>query len=212
MAARFARARRASDASSRLIDPPEGLRSQNMAQPIPPPCPPARPIHPSARTLRRRRSMDMSPEVVRERLSRRGRRVVWTFSRVKLTVDWVVRRRLSYKPVSGEHIAQFTSTLFGRKMSKSKASTIMKQAGFSSQKSTVRNARQVSEAVKTDAVNTLRAIHAMNLQPSQILVMDETGVWSNTVAPRTYNPSGRYDRAKFLCHTVFPLAHRTCNF
>ena len=192
------RHRRASSRSSRLIEPPEEFRSQIIAQPLPHPLVLARPIHPSARTLRRRRSMDMSPEAVRERLSHRGRRVEWTFSKVKLILGFAVWRRLNYKAVSGNLIVKFTSTVFHKKMSLSKISDIMKKAGFSSQKTTLRNARQVSENVKKDAIETLKAIHDMNLDPRQILVMDETGVWSNTVAARTYNPSGRYDRCKFV--------------
>lgn len=63
----------------------------------------------------------------------------------------------------------------------------MKENGFSSQKTLSRNSRMVHSEVVDDAIEALQQIHSFNFPPERIIAMDETGLWSNVSAPRTYH-------------------------
>jgi len=84
-------------------------------------------------------------------------------------------------------LLNFSKFYLGIVASNTTISGIMKNHGLSSQKSRERNSRMVSEEVVQAAIEAIEEIRGYEFPPHRILCMDETGVWSNAVNPRTYN-------------------------
>jgi hypothetical protein len=63
----------------------------------------------------------------------------------------------------------------------------MEGNGFSSQKVMARSSRIASPEVVDAALDSVLEIRSYEFLPHRILFMDETGLWSNVVAPRTFH-------------------------
>ena len=104
-----------------------------------------------------------------------------------LLVGFATSRRSVLEPVSLAILSQFCESYLSAKPSLATLSNIMLRNGFSSQKALKRNSRMTSEDVVGDAIDALEEIRSFNFPPHRILCMDETGLWSNVTAPKTYH-------------------------
>ena len=104
-----------------------------------------------------------------------------------LLVGFAVSRRSALEPVSLELLLQFCDNYLNMKPSLATLSRIMAQHGFSCQKALSRNSRMASAEVVDDAIDALEEIRSFHYPPHRILSMDETGLWSNVAAPKTYH-------------------------
>lgn len=148
-------------------------------------------------------SEDSTPAARKQRRSRKGINVKFTADIRKLIVGFCIYQRSNFRPVSGHQMILFAKQACGVTVSNSSISNIMKEFGLASRVSTPRNSRQVDKNVWEDAVTALQEIRSYNLPPNQILVMDETGLWSNKVEPRTYNPKIQYVIVFFFKRSFF---------
>jgi hypothetical protein len=130
---------------------------------------------------------DLSDEVEADRKRRGGRPRVLSDDQKALLVGFAVSQRSVLQPVSLESLQRFCENYLNIKPSYATLSRIMFQNGFSSQKALSRNSRMTSEDVVDDAIDALEQIRSFDYPPHRIICMDETGLWSNVTAPRTYH-------------------------
>lgn len=142
-------------------------------------------------------SEDISPSAEIERLSHRGAKPVLAEDLVKLAVGFAIDLRLDLQAVNRERIIDFIYGFCGIKPQPQRVSDWLREHGFSSQMSLARSTRMTDLEVANEAVDFLLDLRARNLQPNQILVMDETGLWSNTVERRTYSFKNLYATSDF---------------
>lgn len=140
---------------------------------------------------------DISPSAEKERLGHRGAKPLLNEDFVKLAVGYAIDLRLDLQAVDREKIVDFVYGFCGIKPQPQRVSEWLHEHGFSSQMSLARSSRMTSQEVADEAVNFLLALRARKLQPEQILVMDETGLWSNTVERRTYHFQNLYATSTF---------------
>lgn len=114
-----------------------------------------------------------------------------------LLVGFACSVRFSHQPLSRELLIRFASNYMGLKISKATISRVMNRHGFSFQKAMGRNSRMVSEKVVHDAIEALQQIRNSGFSPDCIIAMDETGLWSNVTAPRTYHYKNWYRKPYF---------------
>jgi hypothetical protein len=105
----------------------------------------------------------------------------------KLLVGFAVSQRSSLQPVTLALLKQFCQSYLNLSPSLSTFSRIMANHGFSSQQAMTRNSRMVSEEVVEDALAFIEEIRTYDFPPHRIICMDETGLWSNVTAPKTYH-------------------------
>ena len=140
---------------------------------------------------------DISPSAEKERLSRRGSKPLFPEDMVKLAMGFAVDLRLDLQAVDRGAIVDFVHGFCGIKPQPQRVSEWLLSHGFSSQMSMARSSRMTSLEVAEEAVEFLLSLRHMNLQPNQILFMDETGLWSNVVERRTYNFRNLYATSSF---------------
>jgi len=140
----------------------------------------------------------LTDKAVKERLSHRGRRALLSIEEENLLVGYAVHRRANLQVLRREHLVQFADSYFHKTLSPQFISTLLKKHRFSLQKTMVRCSRLVSEKVVDDAVEFLAALRQRNFHPDRIIAMDETGLWSNVVSPKTYHFVNWYDSLTFL--------------
>lgn len=130
---------------------------------------------------------DLSDEATESRIRRGGRSRALSEDQEMLLVGFAVSRRSALEPVSLELLQQFCDNYLSVKPCLATLSNIMAQRGFSSQKALSRNSRMTSAEVVDDAIDALEEIRGFHYPPHRILCMDETGLWSNVAAPKTYH-------------------------
>jgi hypothetical protein len=130
---------------------------------------------------------DLSDDAIESREEDRGRHPLYSDDQLRLLIGHAVEQRSLHRAVHLKALLNFSKSYLGVVASNATISEIMKNHGFSSQKSRKRNSRMVSEEVVQAAVEAIEEIRSYDFPPHRILCMDETGVWSNTVTPRTYN-------------------------
>jgi len=130
---------------------------------------------------------DISPSAENERLSHRGAKPMYPEDVIKLAVGYAVDLRLDLQAVDRLAIIDFVSGFCGITPQPQRISEWLADHGFSCQMSLSRTSRMTNLDVANEAVEFLLNLRKRNLQPNQILFMDETGLWSNTVERRTYN-------------------------
>lgn len=138
-------------------------------------------------------SVSLTDQAVKKRLSRRGRRGLLSTEEENLLVGYSVHRRLNLRVLRRAHLVQFATSYFGKTPSPQLISKLLKKHRFSLQKTMVRCSRLVSEKVVDDAVEFLATLRQRNFPPDRIISMDETGLWSNVVSPKTYHFVNWYD-------------------
>lgn len=130
---------------------------------------------------------DLSNDAIENREEHRGSRSLYSEDQLKLLVGHAVELRSHHRAVHLKDLLTFSKCYLGIVASNATISGIMKNHGLSSQKSRERNSRMVSEEVVQAAIEAIEEIRGYDFPPHRILGMDETGVWSNTVNPRTYH-------------------------
>ncbi len=146
---------------------------------------------------------DISPSAERERLSHRGAKPEFHEDIIKLALGYAIDLRLDLKAVDRAQIIDFVHGFCGIKPQPQRVSEWLSDHGFSSQMSIARSSRMTNLEVVNEAVEFLLELRARGLSPGQILVMDETGLWSNTVERRTYNFRNLYAAFTFLAFPHF---------
>lgn len=144
---------------------------------------------------------DISPSAEKERLSHRGATPVFAEDFIKLAVGFAVDMRLDLQAVSRQAILDFVHGFCGITPQPQKVSEWLAEHGFSSQMALARSSRMTDLEVANEAVEFLLALRARDLDLKQILFMDETGLWSNTVERKTYHFINLYDTHAFLKST-----------
>lgn len=161
-----------------------------LASPVPP--------VPHVNTYLRWKREQLSPEDRNARLSRRGRPRILSEEQEKLLIGYACDRRRSLLPVSQAHLIDFAKAHFSVTLRKNTLSRITQRAGFSSQKALKRESRMTTQKVVDDSIAFLEEVRSYNYSLDRIIIMDETGLWSNVVAPRTLHPRGRCATSVFL--------------
>ena len=96
--------------------------------------------------------------------------------------------------VSLQHLHDFAATHLNVDLSTSTISLYLQSAGFSSQRSLKRNSRMTTQKVVDDSIAFLGVVRSYAYSSDRIIIMDETGLWSNVVQPRTFHFRGGYVR------------------
>ena len=117
----------------------------------------------------------------------RGRLPVLSEDQEALLVGFAVAQRSSLKPVALATLQKFCKNYLSAKPSYATISHILAKHGFSSQKAMARSSRMTTEEVVYDAIEALEDLRSYGFSPHRIICMDETGLWSNVVAPRTFH-------------------------
>lgn len=164
----------------------------------------------TSRTIYRWMKDPITPAIQRERNSHRGRKPKLTAVEEKIIIGYAMSLRALHEPVSQRTLIGFANAHLGKKLSKPQVSALSKKYNWSSQRSLPRESRMTTEEVVDDAIEFLALLRDLKVPPNLLWVMDETGLWSNTVPRRTLNPRGGYDIFKTklryrLCSTLAPL-------
>jgi hypothetical protein len=104
-----------------------------------------------------------------------------------LMVGYAVDRRVNLLSVARDNIIDFAKDYLGINPRSQYISVLMKRNGLTLQKSRGRSVRMVSEEVVADAILVILEVRQYGFPPHRVLVMDETGLWSNVVQPHTYH-------------------------
>lgn len=118
---------------------------------------------------------------------KRGRPRSLTEDQESLLVGFATTRRSNLEPVTLDDIKHFCDSYLTETISKPSISRIMNDHGFSSQRTMARGSRMVTQEVVEDALLAIEEIRSYNFPPHRVIVMDETGLWSNVTKPKTYH-------------------------
>lgn len=130
---------------------------------------------------------DLTEDAQQQHEENRGRTRVLSEDHEALLVGFAVSTRSSLRPVILMDLKRFCCSYLSTSSSLSTLSRIMAEHGFSSQKTLNRNSRMVSQEVVEDALAAIEEIRSYDFPPHRIICMDETGLWSNVSAPKTYH-------------------------
>lgn len=136
---------------------------------------------------------DISLEAEMERLSNRGRPIEIPNDVRALCAGYAINRRLELKAVSRQDIIDFARGIFDISILPQRVSEIMIEYGLSYQMAMSRNSRMVSPEVAEAAYDFIMDLRKEELEPGDIIVMDETGLWSNVTRKRTYHFVNLYE-------------------
>lgn len=131
--------------------------------------------------------LHFSDEDSEEIIETRGRPTILSEDQTKLLIGFVVSTRISHKPVSLLTVREFCISHLSLTPCDQTIGRLLRSFGFSHQKSMTRSSRLVSQEVVEEALEAIQEIRSYNFPPHRIIVMDETGLWSNVVQPRTYH-------------------------
>jgi hypothetical protein len=129
----------------------------------------------------------MSKRAVDARLHRRGRAPTLSDAQEKLLIGHLIHHRLELKAVERRTLTQFAHGYLGMKLRHQYISDLLKRYHLSLQRSLPRASRMVDEEVVEGAMKIIRELRAERWNPKAILVMDETGIWSNTLPKKTFH-------------------------
>lgn len=129
----------------------------------------------------------VAEEEEKERLAARGAKVKYEANFKALLVGHSIHRRLSFRAVDAQNLIDFARGTFGMIIRQQRVSEILNSYGFSSQLSMGRNSRMTDEKVAEDCVAFILELRERRKAFPGLLVMDETGLWSNVVARLTYH-------------------------
>ena len=191
----------------------KAARAENSSSPSALPAPPL-PAPRSARwpsrtTVYTWMHTDMSKCAIKKRLSRRGRKPKLAEDQEVLLIGYVIQLRLALKAVNRNDVRQFAQAYFGKKLIPQYVSDLMKKYGLSFQTSLPRQSRMIEENVVDDAMKLISELREEGWQPMNIIVMDETGIWSNSISNKTYHFKNWYElstlHSNLLFHSLSPL-------
>jgi len=141
----------------------------------------------SDRSIRNWLSTDINSEAWNERLSKRGRKKKLSEDFIAIVVGFAIDRRLALKAVNAQDLIDFARGYFNINISKQRISEILQKYGFSSQLSMERNSRMTDEQVAMDSLDFILQLRQERKEFKRLLVMDETGLWSNVVQRLTFH-------------------------
>lgn len=130
---------------------------------------------------------DLSIEAEEHHEESRGSAPLLSDDEKSLLVGFACFKRSSLKPVSTKTLLQFCTSHLSATPSQPTISRIMREFGFSSQRTLNRNSRMVSREVVEDALDAIVELRSYGFSPEQLLFMDETGLWSNVTQQKTYH-------------------------
>ena len=156
---------------------------------------------PSRSTIYHWLQEQLTEEEYKEKLGRRGRHAKLSPEQTQLLVGYVCYCRKCLESVTRKDLLDFVHSYFKVTISKSLITDILHKNGISSQRSLTRESRMTTQKVVDDALDFLREVRSLNYSPDRIIIMDETGLWSNLVKPRTYHFRNGFDRPLFF----FPI-------
>jgi hypothetical protein len=139
---------------------------------------------------------DISEDLEKERLSRRGRKAALSESFKKILVGRAIDHRMEFSAVSSENLIEFSLGSFNYIIKQQRVSEILNDYGFSSQLSVPRNSRMVDDQVVEDCIEFIMELRKHRKYFRRLLAMDETGLWSNVVKRLTYHFRNQYDIRK----------------
>ena len=142
---------------------------------------------PSVRTVYQWMRENLDQQQYMARLSCRGRRPKLTPEQTQLLLGYACHRRQALETVSLQSLVDFSSAHLRTNLSVNTISRIMRDHGFSSQRAMQRESRMTTKKLVDDAIEFLADLRSYVYTPDRIIVMDETGLWSNVVAPKTYH-------------------------
>lgn len=151
-------------------------------------CP--EPPVPHVNTFLRWKREQLSREDNKAHLSRRGRHSKLSEQQEKLLIGYACHRRRLLLAVTQADLIDFAKSHFNITLPTSTLSDITQRTGFSSQKAMERESRMTTQKVVDDSIAFLEEVRSYKYSLDRIIVMDETGLWSNVVAPRTLHPVG----------------------
>ena len=138
-------------------------------------------------SIRRWLDEDISPEAETERLSKRGRKQKYSDDFQSLLLGYAATERKAKRVVSGKSLQDFARQYFGYELRLSWISELLAAHRLSSQQTLPRNSRMVSPEVAEECVDFILETREEAKEFPGLVVMDETGLWSNVVQPRTYH-------------------------
>jgi transposase len=141
----------------------------------------------SERQIRDWLKSDLSEDAQQQHEENRGRPRVLSEDQEMLLVGFASSTRSSLHPVQLKDLKRFSESYLGATLSLSTLSRVMSEHGLTSQKGLTRNSRMVSPEVVQDALAAIEEIRSYDFPPHRIITMDETGLWSNVSAPKTYH-------------------------
>jgi hypothetical protein len=166
----------------------------------------------SPRQIYRWLNEDLTDEGQTLKKSQKGPYPLLSDDQELLVVGFTISCRLSLVPVTLSSLSDFCKSYLNLEVSNSKLSRIMNRHGFSNQKVLGRNSRMVDEKVVEDALAAVEEIRSFNFPPELIISMDETGLWSNVINPRTYHFKSWCARIEFLISYIFVNFHEQPSF
>lgn len=141
---------------------------------------------------------DISKEEEDERLHHRGRKSIHSPEFLKLAVGHAVERRLGLAPVSSQDIIDWARGFLNKILRQQFVSELLTSHGLSSQRTLARNSRMVDLNVADQSVEFVLEQRRWRKEFPGLMVMDETGLWSNTIPNQTYHFIGQCV-ISFLC-------------
>lgn len=130
---------------------------------------------------------DLNEDAQEQREESRGRPRALSEDEEMLLVGRAISTRSSLHPVTLATLQRFCNSYLSVSPSLPTLSRLMSDRGFSSQKALSRNSRMVSTEVVEDALSAIEEIRSYDFPPHRVISMDETGLWSNVVKPKTYH-------------------------
>jgi transposase len=158
---------------------------------------------PHVNTYLRWKREHLSLEEHKAHLSLRGRHRKVSEQQEKLLIGYACDRRGSLLAVTQADLIDFAKSHFNITLPKWVITYITKRAGFSSQKAMNRESRMTTQKVVDDSIAFLEEVRSYKYSLDRIIIMDETGLWSNIVAPRTLHFVNGYTTSVFLKFHVF---------
>ena len=141
----------------------------------------------SEQSIRNWLKEDLSQEAIDDRLGHRGRSRVLSSDQELILIGFFIDKRLNLEPVSRKDLTDFARRYFGLVVYPQRISEILSKNGITLQASRRRGSRMVSTEVVNDAIDFISEVRDKNFSSSCVIVMDEVGLWSNVVNPKTYN-------------------------
>jgi hypothetical protein len=117
----------------------------------------------------------------------RGRPRAFSEEQERLLVGFACSRRYLLKPVSLHILQRFCNSYLNVKPAMSTLHNVMAEHGFTSQRTLSRTSRMVTAEVVEDGLSSIEEIRSYGFPPHRIIYMDETGLWSNVLKPKTYH-------------------------
>ena len=158
---------------------------------------------PHVNTYLRWKREQLSPSEHQAHRSSQGRHRKLSELQEDLLIGYACDRRRALLAVTQADLIDFAKTHLNVTLSHATITEITQRAGFSSQKAMKRESRMTTQKVVDDSIAFLEEVRSYKYSLDRIIIMDETGLWSNVVAPRTLHFVNGYTTSIFLTFLVF---------